>query len=82
MPGPGERPFWSSNRIVALFDRGADVAQVEAHLRDVLPGESIHCQQERLEDQDWSNTWRDDFSAMQFGRRLCVCTVGELPPDS
>jgi len=80
-PAPGETPLWSSNRIVALFDLEADVAQVEVHLRDVLPGESIHCQQERLEDQDWSNTWRDDFSAMQFGRRLWVCPAGELPPD-
>jgi ribosomal protein L11 methyltransferase len=80
-PAPGETPLWSSNRIVALFDPETDVVQVEARLRDALPGESIHCQQERLEDQDWSNTWRDDFSAMQFGRRLWVCPVGELPPD-
>ena len=80
-PAPGETPLWSSNRIVALFDPETDVAQVEAHLRDMLPGKSIHCQQERLEDQDWSNTWRDDFSAMQFGRRLWVCPVGESPPD-
>ena len=80
-PAPGETPLWSSNRIVALFEPETDVTRVEAHLRDVLPGESIQCQQQRLEDQDWSNTWRDDFSAMQFGRRLWVCPVGELPPD-
>jgi len=80
-PAPGETPLWSSNRIVALFEPETDVAQVEAHLRNALPGESIHCQQETLEDQDWSNTWRDDFSAMQFGRRLWVCPVGELPSD-
>ncbi len=80
-PAPGETPLWSRNRIVALFGPETDVAQVVGHLRDMLPGESIVCHQERLEDRDWSNTWRDGFSAMQFGRRLWVCPVGELPPD-
>jgi ribosomal protein L11 methyltransferase len=80
-PAPGETPLWTCNRIVALFGSETDVAQVESHLRDVLPGESIHCHREPLEDRDWSNTWRDSFSAMQFGRRLWVCPVGELPPD-
>jgi ribosomal protein L11 methyltransferase len=80
-PAPGETPLWSSNRIVALFNPETDVAQVQAHLRELLPGESINYQQERLEDRDWSNTWRDDFSAMLFGRRLWVCPVGDKPPD-
>jgi len=80
-PAPGETPLWSSNRIVALFNPETEVAVVEGHLREMLPGESIHCHQEHLEDRDWSNTWRDGFGAMQFGRRLWVCPVGERPQD-
>ncbi|MGB5441444.1 MAG: 50S ribosomal protein L11 methyltransferase [Gammaproteobacteria bacterium] len=80
-PAPGETPLWSSNRIVALFTPETEVAQVEESLRNGLKDESIHCQIEQLEDRDWSNTWRDTFGAMQFGRRLWVCPLGELPPD-
>ena len=36
---------------------------------------------EILEDQDWSETWRRDFHAMQFGSRLWVCPAHESPPD-
>ena len=80
-PAPGETPLWSSNRIVALFNSDTAVALVEGCLCDMLSAESIECRVEQLEDRDWSNTWRDNFSAMQFGRRLWVCPVGEWPPD-
>ena len=80
-PAPGETPLWSCNRIVALFSPETDVAQVEGCLRDRLPVESIKCQVEQLQDRDWSNTWRDNFSAMQFGNKLWVCPLGEWPPD-
>jgi ribosomal protein L11 methyltransferase len=36
---------------------------------------------ESLADQDWSETWRRDFHAMQFGSRLWVCPAHESPPD-
>ena len=81
-PAPGETPLWSCNRIVALFSAETEMAQVEEYLRNTFPGEPIKCQVEQLEDRDWSNTWRDTFSAMQFGRRLWVCPLGESPPDA
>ena len=78
-PAPGETPLWSSVRLVALFSVDNDVALLRSALQALLPGLSADIQIETLEDQDWSNTWRDSFSAMCFGKHLWVCPVGEPP---
>jgi ribosomal protein L11 methyltransferase len=81
-PAPGETPLWSSVRLVALFSVDNDVALLRSALQALLPGLSADIQIEILEDQDWSNTWRDSFSAMRFGEHLWVCPVGEMPQQS
>jgi ribosomal protein L11 methyltransferase len=81
-PAPGETPLWSSVRLVALFSVDNDVALLRSALQTLLPGLSADIQIEILEDQDWSNTWRDSFSAMRFGEHLWVCPVGEMPQQS
>ena len=81
-PAPGETPLWSSVRLVALFSVDNDVALLRSALQALLPGLSADIQFEILEDQDWSNTWRDSFSAMRFGEHLWVCPVGEMPQQS
>ena len=80
-PKPGETPLWRDVRVVALFDATTDPEQVQAALRDQLADPNLTITVERLEDRDWSSTWRDTFGAMQFGRRLWVCPVGEMPSD-
>lgn len=80
-PAPGETPLWHAVRVVALFDAAADPERVQRHLRDSLADPDLTISVERLEDRDWSSSWRDTFGAMQFGRHLWVCPHGELPPD-
>jgi ribosomal protein L11 methyltransferase len=81
-PAPGETPLWSSVRLVALFSVDNDAALLRSALQALLPGLSADIQIETLEDQDWSNTWRDTFGAMRFGEKLWVCPIGEMPQHS
>ena len=80
-PAPGETPLWSNTRVIALFDAAQDAAEIKQQLQDVLKTPVPDLLVEPLADRDWSNTWRDTFGAMQFGKRLWVCPVGESPPD-
>jgi len=80
-PAPGETPLWHSVRIVALFDDVVEPDRVQTLLREHLADPGLTIAVERLEDRDWSSTWRDTFGAMQFGRQLWVCPFGEDPPD-
>ncbi|RLA03657.1 MAG: 50S ribosomal protein L11 methyltransferase [Gammaproteobacteria bacterium] len=80
-PAPGETPLWSNTRVIALFDEAQDGVGLKKQLQDVLEVPVPDLLIEYLPDRDWSNTWRDTFGAMQFGKRLWVCPVGESPPD-
>ena len=80
-PAPGEQPLWGRLRVVALFPSGCDADAIQDGLRVALKIPDIQLQADRLEDRDWSTTWRDDFHAMRFGARLWVCPSGESPPD-
>ena len=80
-PAPGETPLWSNTRVIALFDVAQDVAVLKKQLQAILGAPVPDLLVEPLADRDWSNTWRDTFGAMQFGKRLWVCPVGESPPD-
>jgi len=81
-PAPGETPLWSMTRIVALFEDGENTARLQQQLGALLSDSSPDILVERLEDCDWSSTWRDTFGQMCFGGRLWVCPVGESPPDT
>ena len=80
-PAPGETPLWSNTRVIALFDAAQDTAELKQQLQTVLKTPVLDLLVESLADRDWSNTWRDTFGAMQFGKRLWVCPVGESPSD-
>jgi ribosomal protein L11 methyltransferase len=80
-PAPGETPLWSSVRLVALFAAEADEEGLRSALHTLLPNLTTDIQFESLDDQDWSNTWRETFGAMRFGERLWVCPVGESPSE-
>jgi ribosomal protein L11 methyltransferase len=81
-PALGEHPLWSANRISALFPVDTNSAEIEKGLRDALPGSRVQVEVERLEDRDWSTTWRDSFHAMRFGTRLWVVPSGEAAPEA
>ena len=78
-PGVGEHPVWSATRVVALFPEDCDTSGIRQRLRAALHDAAIEVRVERLEDRDWSGTWRDSFHAMRFGARLWVVPSDESP---
>ena len=78
-PAPGEHPVWQSVNITAIFPADSKPDRLRSAVRDSLGDIDIAI--ETIEDQDWSETWRRDFHAMQFGSRLWVCPAHESPPD-
>ena len=80
-PAPGETPLWTNTRVIALFDVAQDSAVLKKQLQNVLEAPVHDLLVEPLADRDWSSTWRDTFGAMQFGKHLWVCPVGEPPSD-
>jgi ribosomal protein L11 methyltransferase len=79
-PGLGEHPVWSVTRVVALFPNDCDVGRITRRLREALQDVGTEPLIERLEDRDWSSTWRETFHAMRFGARLWVVPTGEQAP--
>ena len=79
-PGLGEHPVWSATRVVALFPDDGDAGLVTQRLREALHDAQIEPRIERMEDRDWSSTWRETFHAMRFGARLWVVPTGEQAP--
>ena len=81
-PGLGEHPVWSATRVVALFPEDGDAGRITQRLREALHDAEIEPRIERLEDRDWSSTWRETFHAMRFGAHLWVVPSGEQAPES
>ena len=79
-PGLGEHPVWSATSVVALFPDDCDTGRISQRLREALQDAGIEPRIQRLEDRDWSSTWRETFHAMQFGERLWVVPGGEQAP--
>lgn len=80
-PAPGTTPLWADTRVTALFDPEVDPLQVESAIHAAFPAARLQLSVQRLEDRDWSSTWRDSFQAMQFGNHLWICPAGDEPPD-
>jgi ribosomal protein L11 methyltransferase len=76
-PAPGETPLWRHVRVVALLEPETDTARIQASLADRVPEAAADLMVETLDDRDWSETWRDSFGAMRFGRRLWIVPTGE-----
>jgi ribosomal protein L11 methyltransferase len=79
-PGLGEHPVWSATRVVALFPDDRDAGRTTQRLHGALHDAGIEPRVERLEDRDWSGTWRETFHAMRFGACLWVVPTGEQAP--
>jgi ribosomal protein L11 methyltransferase len=80
-PAPGEHPVWQTVQLSAIFPSDSDPERLKRRLQCVLHDPEADISIESLADQDWSETWRRDFHAMQFGSRLWVCPAHESPPD-
>jgi ribosomal protein L11 methyltransferase len=81
-PPPGATPLWGQLQITALFAPDeASRKEVEILVSSLAGHLATPPRFERIEDQAWEHTWRDDFAPTRFGERLWVCPRGERPPD-
>jgi ribosomal protein L11 methyltransferase len=80
-PGPGETPLWPQIAMSALFDENCDRVGLVHALTELVPDlapERIGFR--RVEDQDWTRVWMDQFQPMRFGRRLWIYPWTIEPP--
>ena len=69
---PNEAPLWNAVRVEGLFPVDADLAGLAG-----LQGET-----DFVAERDWSETWREGFGPMRFGRLLIVPKAdGRAPGD-
>ena len=81
-PPPGATPLWGQVLVTALFEPDAASRQdAEALIASLAGHLAAPPRYERIEDQAWEHTWRDDFAPTRFGERLWVCPRGERPAD-
>lgn len=79
-PPPGATPLWGQVLVTALFEPDeASRQDVEALIASLAGHLAAPPRYERIEDQAWEHTWRDDFAPTRFGERLWVCPRGERP---
>ena len=70
-------PLWEQVRLIGLF--ADNTAHLAAQLQTVfvpMPPYQI----QKLEEQDWTKVWMDDFKPMQFGERVWICPSWLSPP--
>lgn len=78
-PAPGTTPLWKKCCITALFDEDTDEKFVSAKLKEFEPTLETHFTV--LQEEDWKNKWRQEFSTAQYGKRLIICPSFEKPEE-
>lgn len=81
-PLPGETPLWSHSVISGLFVGEHNSEDLLQSLASTLPPHlvnSLQCQ--RLEDEDWQNSYQDHFNPIQVSKRLWIVPSWHQPPD-
>ncbi len=82
-PLPGQTPLWSHSIITGLFDDGHTAENLMQTISSVLPRHllaSLRCQ--RLEDEDWQNSYQQHFNPIQVSERLWIVPSWHQPPDA
>lgn len=80
-PGVGELPLWPTITLKALFEEHADRRGLAEALGELLPWlEPDRLGFQEVADQDWERAWMDQFTPMQFGRRLWIYPWNIEPP--
>ena len=68
-PAPGQVAHWHSAQVEALLPIDADLTALSC----------LDCDIDFLADQDWSQTWRDRFGPMRFGRLIVAPRDSAIP---
>ena len=78
-PPPNETPLWKTVEVVALFDSSKEPQSLISKITQQYSELKITI--EELEDQDWSRAWMDDFTPLQFGKKLWIVPSWLDAPD-
>ena len=68
-PGPAETPVWDSARLEALFPVAADLSPLRSIIDE---GAGRLCDVVFVEDQEWSDVWRQAVALQHYAGRLSV----------
>jgi ribosomal protein L11 methyltransferase len=81
-PAPGETIFWHDTTIVALFEDEAPLQGIHDYLQSLQADGTVKsfAQKEVLQ-QDWVRVCLDQFTPMQFGKRLWIVPSWHAAPD-
>jgi ribosomal protein L11 methyltransferase len=74
-PLPGTTPYWDDVVLEGMFEPGVDAAELGARIIgdcDACGVRAVHVSVDRLEDRDWSSTWREFAAPMTFAGRLTI----------
>ena len=85
LPPPGHRPVPEGRAVVIGYfgpeASGDDlVGWIRAELEAQAEGAEVRAGSERLDDQDWAETWKLHFHPLHVGGRLWVLPPWEEPP--
>lgn len=78
-PALNTTPLWKNTNVVGLFEDTVDLTDLIAHLQPIFPTLSEY-HVEKIEDQEWTRVWMDNFHPMCFGQRLWICPTWHAPP--
>ncbi len=73
-------PGWRKQRVVGLFSDAMDVATIVDALRQALPLSAL-IESDVLPDQDWENTWVDQYQPIRINDSLWICPSWLEAPD-
>jgi ribosomal protein L11 methyltransferase len=68
----GNQPLWAVCEVTGLFDLDADLTALEGHIttRSVA---SLEVRITTLQEENWHESWRDQFSERCYAGRLWIC---------
>ena len=69
-PDPGQTPTWRTVRLDGLFAVDADLSSLAG----------LDVEVDFVPDRDWSETWREGFGPLRFGRLLVLPKASRLEP--
>ena len=81
-PLPGHMPFWQESTVTGMFDSNCNPETLYHQLIEKLPENLTgSVRQNRLEDQDWVQSYRDHYYPIQCADKLWIVPSWHQAPD-
>lgn len=78
-PDLGTTPLWPNTQVIGLFESNYDLEILRQQFQQTWPNQSL--QLEILPDQDWTQTWMDNYHPLKFGEHFWVVPSWLEPPN-